>query len=86
LTAVCASALLLTGCASSSDLAKLRADVAHAQQTADQALQAANAAQASANSANQKADQALSAANQANQTANDTNQRLDRMFKNSMMK
>jgi len=72
LIAACSSVLLLTGCSSSADMDKLRADIARAQQTAD--------------AANRKADQALSVANQANQTANDANQRLDRVFKKSMMK
>ncbi|MDN0073448.1 Lpp/OprI family alanine-zipper lipoprotein [Crenobacter sp. SG2303] len=78
-SAACASLLLLGGCATNSDLDKVRAQAVQAQQTADQANQAAAAA-------NQKADQALNAANQANQTANDTNEKLNRMFKKSMMK
>lgn len=86
---LCASGLLLGGCAND----QLRAEIQRAQQTANQALQAAAAAQQSADRANQKADQALTAANQATQTANQANQtandamvRQERIFKKSMMK
>lgn len=79
MTVAAGAALTLTGCASTGDLNQLRAQVQHAQQTADQAQQTANAAQTTANAAKQTAEQ-------AKQTAQDTNQRIDRMFKKSMRK
>ena len=67
------------GCATTSDLDALRAEVEKANATANQA--AADAA-----SAKQDAAAARAAAEEARDTAQDTNEKLDRMFKKSMYK
>ena len=67
------------GCASTSDMDTLRAEVARANETANQA--AADAA-----SARKDAAAARVAAEEARDTAADTNEKLDRMFKKSMYK
>lgn len=67
------------GCASTSELDTLRAEVAKANETASQA--AADAA-----SAKKEAAAARAAAEEARDTATDTNEKLDRMFKKSMYK
>lgn len=67
------------GCASTSDMDMLRAEVAKANETASQA--AADAA-----SARKDAAAARAAAEEARDTATDTNEKLDRMFKKSMYK
>jgi murein lipoprotein len=75
LTALAATA----GCATTSDLDELRAEVQKANATAERA--AADAA-----SARQDAAAAKTAAQQAQQEAAETNEKLDRMFKKSMYK
>jgi len=62
----------LAGCATTSDLNALRAEVDKANSTANQAAADASAAKA--------------AAEQARDAARDTNEKLDRMFKKSMYK
>lgn len=69
----------LAGCASTSDMDALRAEVQKANETASQA--AADAA-----SAKQDAAAARAAAEEASDAAQDTNEKLDRMFKKSMYK
>jgi len=69
----------LAGCATTSDLDALRAEVQKTNATANQA--AADAA-----SAKKDAAAARTAAEEARDTANDTNEKLDRMFKKSMYK
>ncbi len=68
-----------SGCATTSDLDALRAEVQKANATAERA--AADAA-----SAKQDAAAARAAAEGARDTAEDTNEKLDRMFKKSMYK
>ena len=67
------------GCATTSDLDELRAEVQRANSTAERA--AADAA-----SAKQDAAAARTAAEQAQSEAAETNEKLDRMFKKSMYK
>ena len=69
----------LTGCATTSDVDALRAEV-------DKANAAANQAAADAASAKRDAAAARAAAEEARDTARDTNEKLDRMFKKSMYK
>jgi len=69
----------LTGCATTSDLDELRAEVQKANATANQA--ASDAA-----SAKQDAAAAKTAAEAARDSAQETNEKLDRMFKKSMYK
>lgn len=69
----------LTGCATTSDVDALRADLQKANAAASQA--AADAA-----SARKDAAAAKAAAEEARNTAQDTNEKLDRMFKKSMYK
>lgn len=82
-TAVTGAMLLalagLGGCATTSDVDALRADLQKANETASQA--AADAA-----SAKKDAAAAKTAAEEARDTAQDTNEKLDRMFKKSMYK
>ena len=74
-----ASLTILAGCASTSDLDALRADVQRANETASRAASDAAAAQ-------RDAAAAKAAAEAARDTAQDTNEKLDRMFKKSMYK
>jgi murein lipoprotein len=69
----------LAGCATTSDLDALKAEVS--QNKADIATANKNAADAKA-----MAQDAMTTANQANSTAEDTASKLDRMFKKSMYK
>ena len=69
----------LAGCATTSDLDALKAEVS--QNKADIATANKNAADAKA-----MAQDAMTTANQANSTAMDTASKLDRMFKKSMYK
>lgn len=87
------TAVLATGCATSSDVSKLqnqindmKAQVQTASTKADRAESAANSVQATAESANRKAASAESLALEANAAAQEANGKLDRMFKRSMMK
>lgn len=74
-----ASVTILAGCATTSDLEALRADVQRANETASRAASDAAAAQ-------RDAAAAKAAAEAARDTAQDTNEKLDRMFKKSMYK
>ena len=74
-----ASLTILAGCASTSDLEALQADVQRANETASRAASDAAAAQ-------RDAAAAKDAAEAARDTAQDTNEKLDRMFKKSMYK
>jgi murein lipoprotein len=68
-----------TGCATTSDLDELRAEVQKANATA-------NKAASDAASAKQDAAAARTAAEAASSSAQETNEKLDRMFKKSMYK
>lgn len=70
--AVTAALVLSVGCASTSDIDALRAEVDQANATANRAAADAAAARA--------------AAEAASATASETNEKLDRMFKKSMYK
>ena len=85
-TLILTAALALAGCASTSEMEKLRADVQRAQATADQAASDAASAMAKAEKAESTANAALSAADQAEATSKDTEARIDRMFKKAMYK
>jgi murein lipoprotein len=69
----------LAGCASTSDLDALRAEVEKANNTASRAASDAAAAK-------RDAAAARTAAEQARDSAEETNEKLDRMFKKSMYK
>lgn len=69
----------LVGCATTSDLDALRAEVQKTNETA-------NRAAADAASAKQDAAAAKAAAEDARDSAQETNEKLDRMFKKSMYK
>jgi murein lipoprotein len=69
----------ITGCATTSDLDALRAEV-------QQSNEAASQAAADAASARTDAAAARAAAEEARNTAQETNEKLDRMFKKSMYK
>lgn len=86
-------AIGLSSCASSTDLASIKAMAQQAQQTAaqlqDQVKKAqsdASQALATANSADQKADQALKNASDAQSCCTANTQRMDRMFKKLQQK
>ncbi len=85
-SAVILAAGLATGCASTSDIDNLQAQIDGLNTQITTASSAASTAQASAAEAAAKAAAAEAAANRAAQYAQDTNSKLDRMFKKSMMK
>ena len=85
-TLVLTAAVALAGCASTSEMDKLRADVQQAQATADQAAADAADAMTTAQQANSTADAALTTAERADATSRDTEARIDRMFKKAMYK
>ncbi len=68
-----------TGCANTSQMKQLQADV-------DALKVQMTTVSAEAAEANQRSKAAEATANRAEQTAADTNSKLDRMFKKSMMK
>jgi murein lipoprotein len=76
---VAAVLTLAAGCASNSELAKVRATAEGAQNSADRATAMAQAAQSTA-------DQAMQTANEANMKATEANTKIDRSFKKSMYK
>ena len=83
----------IAGCASTSELAEVRALAENAQAAANQAQQTADRALANANDASQRVDGAVSAANAASAkadaaeaSANRVNEKIDRMFKKTMLK
>lgn len=69
----------LAGCASTTEIDSLRAEIAQANQTAA-------AAAARADAASQDAASAVQTANEAKATAEEANSKIDRMFKKSMYK
>ncbi len=68
-SAIALSLGLLAGCATSSQLEKMQADIDSAKSAAAQAQSTADAASSKADAAMQKADAAMSAADQANMRA-----------------
>ncbi|HKJ09015.1 MAG TPA: Lpp/OprI family alanine-zipper lipoprotein [Gammaproteobacteria bacterium] len=76
----------LSGCASTSELEKVRAMAQQAQNTAQQAQQSADQAMNTAKQAQSTADAAAKSADKANQCCKHTNEKIDRMFKKSMYK
>lgn len=89
---VLASSTAFAGCASS-DIDKLRSELADVRQlaeeakaTADQALQEAQAAGATANDAKAAADQAMATANDARAMSEATDDKLNQMFNKRMRK
>lgn len=85
-SAVILAAGLATGCASTSDISDLQAQIDGLKTQISSAATDAATAQAAAAEAATKAGAAEAAANRAAQYAQDTNSKLDRMFKKSMMK
>jgi len=69
----------LAGCATTSDLDALRAEVKQANETA-------NGADAKADAASKEAAAASQTANEAKASAEEANSKIDRMFKKSMYK
>lgn len=84
--AVLLTAGTLGGCATTSEIAEVRAMAEKAQATADQALAAANSAKSTADQGSATANAASAKADSAEATANQVNEKIDRMFKKSMMK
>ena len=76
----------LGGCATSSDLDALRAEVRQVNETAQQANSTANNAAAKADAASKEAAAASRTANEAKLSAEEANSKIDRMFKKSMYK
>jgi hypothetical protein len=83
----------LAGCASTGELAEVRAAADKAQASADRAQQTADAAKLSADQAAQSAAAAsaqsaaaAAKADSAEQTATSVNEKIERMFKKTMMK
>ena len=74
------------GCASTSEMDQLRADVAAAQAMAEQASADAATARQEAAGATATANAALGTAEAAKASADDTEARIDRMFKKAMYK
>ena len=85
-TLVLTAVVALAGCASTSEMDKLRADVQRAQSTADQAAADAASAMTTAEQADATANAALTTAERADATSKDTEARIDRMFKKAMYK
>jgi len=81
-----AMAVVLGGCASTSDLDALRAEVDTVRATADQAASDAADAQASSQRAQAAAEEAAQAAREARDISASTEAKIDRMFKRSMYK
>lgn len=79
-------AVILGGCASTSDLDALRAEVQTVKTTADQAARDASDAQASSQRAQAAAEDAARAAREARDISASTEAKIDRMFKRSMYK
>ena len=76
---VLAALIGLAGCATTSDLDALRAEV-------NQANETANGAAAKADTASKEAATASQTANEAKASAEEANSKIDRMFKKSMYK
>ena len=73
----------LAGCATSSDLDKLRDEM---RGDINQANQTADSASATANAASREASEAKAIAEDAKATAEEANSKIDNMFKKSMYK
>jgi len=86
ISAIVITAALATGCASTSDIEGLQAQIDGLNTQISAAATDSATAQAAAAEAAAKAAAAEAAANRAAQYAQDTNSKLDRMFKKSMMK
>jgi hypothetical protein len=76
----------LAGCATTSDLDALRAEVQQANDTANSAAAKADAASKEAAAARQEAAAAMRTADEAKASADEVNSKIDRMFKKSMYK
>jgi methyl-accepting chemotaxis protein len=79
-------ALGLAGCASTSDLKKLRKRVDQVEATANQASDRADSAMSSAADANARAAEATGMAEEANACCVSTNEKIGRMFEESQRK
>ncbi len=78
-----AALLGLAGCATTSDLDKLRTEL---KADVQQANDTANSAAAKADAASKEAAAASQTANEAKVSADEANSKIDRMFKKSMYK
>ena len=76
----------LGGCASTSELDTLRAEIRQANETAQQASATASSAAAKADAASAQAAAASQTADEAKASAEEANNKIDRMFKRSMYK
>ena len=76
----------LGGCATTSDLNELRAEVDAAKTDASAAKAEAAAASQTANEAKAMASDAVNTANEARMTSEETETKIDRMFKKAMYK
>jgi murein lipoprotein len=87
-TIIMASALTgaLAGCASTSEMDSLRAEVRQANETAQSAAATAEAARKEAAAASADAAEAKAMAQDAKATAMETDSKIDRMFKKAMYK
>ncbi len=86
LTLIAMVAATAVGCAGTSDIDNLQAQIDGLKTSVAQASSDAASAQSAAADAASKAASAEAAANRAAQYAQDTNSKLDSMFKKSMMK
>ena len=78
--------LLLSGCATTEQIAEIRSMAESAQSTANNASSQAGRALATANEALDAARQAQSTANSAMDCCNANSSKIDRMFEKAMMK
>lgn len=85
-TASVAATLILGGCASTSEIDKLRLDVQAASSAAADAQRTADAAMKEAQAARAAAERAEKAAMDAKAAAEATDAKIDNMFKKSMQK
>jgi altronate dehydratase len=81
-----AAVLMLGGCATTSEVEKLRADVQQASSAANSAQQTADAAMKEAAAARAAAERAEKAAMDAKAASEATEAKIDNMFKKSMQK
>ena len=80
------ASVAMTGCATTQDLDKVRADVQTAMDRAASAEAAARQAQSSADAALAAANRAEKAAQDAKAASEATDEKIDRMFKQTMNK
>lgn len=83
---VLASVAAMAGCASTSDLDKLRAEVRDASAAAADAKSTADAAKSEAEAASAAAAEAKATADEAKAMSEATDAKIDRMFKKAMYK